>query len=135
MVTKYLIPSILTSIIGDCEKPKKNFLENRKGQKIGKKQESKQPRFTLKSPIAENVGLKEINRNLKTENERLESDLEDSENAWGKFANAELEEMEDNSDEFFVVIDEMNDELIAENVGLKETNRNLKTDNEWLKSQ
>ena len=84
--------------------------------------------------IAENVGLKEINRNLKTENERLESDLEDSENAWGKFANAELEEMEDNSDEFFVVIDEMNDELIAENVGLKETNRNLKTDNERLKS-
>ncbi len=60
--------------------------------------------------IAENVGLKEINRNLETENERLKSDLEDSEDAWGKFANAELEEMEDNSGEFFVVMDELIDE-------------------------
>jgi hypothetical protein len=41
MATKYLIPSILKSIIGDCERAKKAFLENRKGQKIGKKQESK----------------------------------------------------------------------------------------------
>jgi hypothetical protein len=41
MVTKYLIPSILKSIIGDYKKHKKAFLENRKAQRIGKRQESK----------------------------------------------------------------------------------------------
>ncbi len=38
---KYLILSILKSIIGDCEEHLKVFLENRKAQKIGKRQESK----------------------------------------------------------------------------------------------
>ena len=60
--------------------------------------------------IEENVGLKEVNRNLETENKRLISDLKDSEGEWGKIANAELEEMEDNSGEFFMAMDELMDE-------------------------
>ena len=60
--------------------------------------------------IAETEDLKEINRNLKTENERLKMNLEDSEDSWGKCADAELEEMEHNSEEFFKVIDDLIDE-------------------------
>ncbi|GBE95873.1 hypothetical protein NIES298_01230 [Microcystis aeruginosa NIES-298] len=41
MAAKYLILSILRNIIRGCEEQRKIFLENRKGQKIGKKQESK----------------------------------------------------------------------------------------------
>jgi hypothetical protein len=41
METRYLIPSILTSIIGDCERHKKAFLGRKKAQRIEKKRESK----------------------------------------------------------------------------------------------
>jgi hypothetical protein len=41
MVTKYLILSILKSIIGDYERHKKAFLGRKKTQRIEKKPESK----------------------------------------------------------------------------------------------
>ena len=60
--------------------------------------------------IAKTVVLKEINRNLNTENERLKMSLEASEEEWGKCTDAALEEVEENSEEFFEVMDDLIDE-------------------------
>ena len=63
-----------------------------------------------KELMAETEDLKEINKNLKRENKQLEKDIEVCENEWGICCDGDLEDMEDNAGEFFVVIDEMMDE-------------------------